>query len=206
MCIDQYYYYNYTSSISISYGSCVRGSMIGQACTTATQCVPTTAGFSCIVPYTGAANTVCMCATTQYYDVQTGLCTSLKYVNSTCRDTDECYGGVSGSMICGQYYAGSPTVCMCTDSYYQSGTNCVAKITAGSYCSGSSYNYQCYGYLNQTCVYVYLYNSWNWRCYCATGLYFDANGQSCKQLLYRGDSCSSSSQCWSGTCSSSLCT
>ena len=173
---------------------CVRGSMYGQSCTSSSQCVPTTSGFSCIVPYTGASYTVCKCSSSQYYDMNTGVCTTLKSLNVTCRDTNECSGGASGSMICGQYSYGSPTVCMCTDAYYPNSNTCSAKY---AYYVGCSFNYQCLTYLNQTC--------YGGRCSCGAGLYFDSNSQSCQQLLYRGDSCTIASQCWTGTCTSYLC-
>ena len=177
---------------------CVRGSMYGQSCTRSSQCVPTTAGFSCIVPYTGASYTICKCSSSQYYDMNTGVCTTLKNLNVTCRDTNECCGGASGSMICGQYSYGSPTVCMCTDAYYPNSNTCSAKY---AYYVSCSFNYQCLTYLNQTCNAA----TGAWRYSCNTGLYFDSNSQSCKQLLYRGDSCTTTSQCWTNNCASYLC-
>jgi hypothetical protein len=182
---------------------CVRGSMYSQTCTSSSQCVPTSAGFSCLVPYTGASYTVCKCTSSQYLDTNTGVCTSLKSLNVTCKDTNECSGGVSGSMICGQYSYGSPKVCMCTDLYYANGNTCSAKYAYYVGCPGStSFSYLCLTHLNQTCNAA----TGAWRCSCNTGLYFDDNSQSCKQELYRGDRCTLGTQCWSGTCTSNACT
>ena len=189
LCIDQYYYYN--SSM------CVRGSYYGQSCSSSSQCVPTSAGMTCAYPYVGATNTICMCTSgSKYYDLSTQTCLSLKGLNSTCRDNSECSGASTGSVYCGMYFEGSQLVCQCTDAYYQNFTNlvCVPKLSYNTACIS---NIQCYGKLNQTCI--------SNKCGCAAGLYFSSTGSSCQSKKYSRDPCTTGTECWSGTCTSSLC-
>ena len=195
LCIDQYYYWNNTNNYGLGQGMCVRGSYYGQTCTSATQCVPTSAGMTCAYPYVGATNTICMCTSgSKYYDLSTQTCLSLKGLNSTCRDNSECSGASTGSMYCGMYFGGGQKVCQCTDAYYTSALSCVAKLAYNVACTS---NNQCFGYLNQTCV--------SNKCGCAAGLYFSSIGSSCQSKKYSRDPCTTGTECWSGTCNSSLC-
>lgn len=189
-CPNKYYYYNGTM--------CVYGKRYGESCTSSAECTPT--GMTCAPPYDGATTTVCRCTGgTQYYDFWTETCTSLKTYNATCTDSAECIDAypVSLSLVSRGYCAivpgGSIPKCLCyMDSKYDSATSkCIAKTsscTVGKTPSDCLYNQAC---SSSTCG-------------CPADKYL--SGSICYFKKYRSDSCTSNTECWSNTCTSSKCT
>ena len=186
-CYDKYYYYN--SSM------CVYGKRYGEICTASAQCTPNSASMICDAPYSGSSYRVCRCNATQFFDSGMEKCASLKGFNESCRESSECSGVSSFTMYCGVYPGGSLKRCLCSVGYYGVNSTCVAKVAYNLACNNT---YECYENLYQSCI--------SNLCACAPGMYFDSSDNICQYKLYEDDSCTMSSQCWSGTCSALECT
>jgi hypothetical protein len=154
--------------------------------------------MTCSAPYSGAGYTVCGCASNQYYDQYQEMCQPLKNYLQVCRDSTECADAYTNTGYCGVIPGGSKSVCNCIYNYYgtTTGSTCLASITVGSgTCSTAYPNSQCE--YNSVCV--------GTTCTCGTIRYPNSNG-SCLYKGYQGDPCTTGTGCWSGTCTSNLCT
>ena len=130
------------------------------------------------------------------------ICYSLKGYRNLCRDSTECYDGYAhGSATlsygyCGIVPGGSWPVCLCINGYYAWSTNYGCGLNTGTCNYGSNYgNGQCPN--NQYCTS-------GSTCACINEKYLSSGV--CYWLKYQGDPCTSGTECWSGTCTSSACT
>jgi len=171
----------------------------GQTCIATSDCIETTIfGLQCLsTTIASGTRKACLCPSTQYFDVVTGICSTKKVYNSQCDKRSECAD--AEAMVCVTQGSGVTKRCTCAPNYaYYNSTSgtCILRKAFGDTCTSSS---ECPNLNGMGCF--------SNVCNCDPMLkYYLTTLSVCAPLKRKSDYCTANSECASGTCSSNLCT